>query len=63
MMVVDPTTVRMTERIAAGKFSIHGVELAPAERTIALGRQLVDHIATTTAEAARTAISASRVRR
>lgn len=60
MMVVDPTTVRMKERIAAGKFAIHGVALAPAERTIALGRQLVDHIATTTAEAARKAIAASR---
>jgi creatinine amidohydrolase len=63
MMVVDPTTVRMKERIAAGKFSIHGVELAPAERTITLGRQLVDHIATTTVEAARKAIAASRARR
>jgi hypothetical protein len=55
--------VRMKERIAAGKFSIHGVELAPAERTIVLGRQLVDHIATTTAEAAQKAIAASRDRR
>jgi creatinine amidohydrolase len=60
MMVVDPTTVRMKERIAAAKFSIHGVGLAPAERTVALGRQLVDHIASTTAEAARKAIAGSR---
>jgi creatinine amidohydrolase len=60
MMVVDPTTVRMKERIASAKFSIHGVALAPADRTIALGRMLVDHIATTTAEAARKAIAASR---
>jgi creatinine amidohydrolase len=63
MMVVDPTTVRMKERIAAGKFAVHGVELAPADRTIALGRLLVDHIATTTAEAARKAIATSRARR
>jgi creatinine amidohydrolase len=63
MMVVDPTTVRMKERIVAGKFAIHGVQLAPAERTVALGRELVDHIATTTAEAARKAIADSRHRR
>jgi creatinine amidohydrolase/Fe(II)-dependent formamide hydrolase-like protein len=53
MMLVDPRTVRMEQRIAAGKFTIHGVSLAPAERTIALGRGLVDHIATVTAAAIR----------
>jgi creatinine amidohydrolase len=63
MMVVDPTTIRMKERIAAGKFSIHGVPLAPAARTITLGRELVDHIATTTADAIQKAIAASRARR
>ena len=63
MMGVDPTTVRMKERIAAGKFSIHGVPLAPAERTIALGRELVDYIATTTADAIRKAIGSSRSRK
>lgn len=53
MMLVDPRTVRMEQRIAAGKFTIHGVSLAPAERTIELGRGLVDHIATVTAAAIR----------
>ena len=57
MMSVDPQTVRMKERIAAGKFTIHGVSLAPAERTIALGRQLTDHIATVTAAAIRRRIA------
>ncbi len=42
MMTVDPTTVRMKQRIAAGKFQINGIPLAPAEKTIALGRKLVD---------------------
>jgi creatinine amidohydrolase/Fe(II)-dependent formamide hydrolase-like protein len=51
MMLVDPRTVRMEERIRAGRFTIHGVSLAPAERTIALGRALVDHIAGMTAAA------------
>jgi creatinine amidohydrolase/Fe(II)-dependent formamide hydrolase-like protein len=41
MMTVDTTTVRMQERIAKGLFSINGVALAPAERNIEVGRQLV----------------------
>lgn len=51
MMLVDPTTVRIDQRLRAGEFSIHGVYLAPTERTIAIGRELVDWIAdeTTTA--------------
>ena len=55
MMVVDPTTVRMRQRIAVGKFSINGVDLAPAEKTIALGKRLVDYQASLTAEAIRKA--------
>ena len=43
MMLVDPTTVRMKERIAAGKFRINGIDLAPAEKTIEWGRKIVDH--------------------
>jgi creatinine amidohydrolase len=56
MMSVDPTTVRMQQRLDRGRFSINGVELAPAQRTIALARELVDHIATVTAEAIQRAI-------
>jgi len=41
MMVVDPTTVRMKERQAKGKFSINGVKLDPADKTIALGKKAV----------------------
>jgi creatinine amidohydrolase/Fe(II)-dependent formamide hydrolase-like protein len=55
MMVVDPTTVRMRERIAVGKFSINGVNLAPAAETIALGKRLVEYQASLTAEATRRA--------
>ena len=39
MMSVDPESVRMTERLAAGLFSINGVQLAPAEKSIELGRR------------------------
>lgn len=42
MMTVDPTTVRMKERIAADKFRINGIDLAPAEKTIDWGKRVVD---------------------
>jgi creatinine amidohydrolase/Fe(II)-dependent formamide hydrolase-like protein len=43
MMTVDPATVRMKERLAAGKFRINGVDLAPAEKTIEWGRKIVTY--------------------
>ena len=42
MMTVDPNSVRARERIAAGKFHINGVGLAPIERTVAWGHRLVE---------------------
>jgi creatinine amidohydrolase/Fe(II)-dependent formamide hydrolase-like protein len=51
MMTVDPMTVRMPQRIAAGKFSINGVPLAPADSTIALGNRLVEYQADVTVQA------------
>jgi len=53
MMLVDPTYVRMEERIEAGLFSINGVELAPLDRTLELARRLVDAQAAVTVEAIR----------
>jgi creatinine amidohydrolase/Fe(II)-dependent formamide hydrolase-like protein len=51
MMVVDPSTVRMKQRIAAGKFRINGVDLAPAAKTIEWGRKIVDYRAGITVKA------------
>ncbi len=51
MMLVDPTTVRMKQRIAANKFRINGIELAPAEKTIAWGKKIVDFRADATVKA------------
>jgi creatinine amidohydrolase/Fe(II)-dependent formamide hydrolase-like protein len=56
MMVVDPNTVRMKERTAKGKFSINGVKLAPANKTIEMGRKAVEYRAGITVEAIRKAI-------
>ena len=53
MMTVDPTTVRMRQRIAANKFRINGVDLAPAAETIAWGRRIVDFRAERTVTAIR----------
>lgn len=53
MLSMDPASVRMDERIRAGKFTIHGVDLAPVERTIELAHGLIEHIATVTVDAIR----------
>ena len=57
MMVVDPATARMKQRQAKGKFSINGVKLAPAARTIAMGKKLVEHRAQLTVEAIKQALA------
>jgi creatinine amidohydrolase/Fe(II)-dependent formamide hydrolase-like protein len=56
MMAVDPETVRMRERRAAGRFSINGVKLDPAQKTIALGRKAVAYRADVTVQAIKRAL-------
>ena len=51
MMSVDPQSVRTKQRIAAGKFRINGVDLAPAEKTIQWGKRIVDFRAAATVKA------------
>jgi creatinine amidohydrolase/Fe(II)-dependent formamide hydrolase-like protein len=51
MLAIDPTSVRMAQRIKAGKFSINGVDLAPAEKTIAWGKKIIDYRAEQTLKA------------
>ena len=46
----------MKQRIAAGKFRINGVDLAPAAKTIEWGRKIVDYRADLTADLIRKAI-------
>jgi len=60
MMTVDPTTVRMKQRIAADKFRINAIELAPAEKTIEWGKKIVNQRAETTVAAIRKAMAAKR---
>ncbi len=56
MMVVDPATVRMKQRIASDKFRINGVELAPAEKTIEWGKKIIAYRTDVTIKASRKAI-------
>lgn len=60
MMTVDPNAVRAEQRIAAGRFRINGVDLAPAEKTIEWGRKIVEFRANRTVEAIRKVIEAAR---
>jgi creatinine amidohydrolase/Fe(II)-dependent formamide hydrolase-like protein len=53
LMAVDPTTVRMEERLAAGKFRINGIDLVPAEKTIEWGRRIIQFRADVTVRAIR----------
>jgi creatinine amidohydrolase/Fe(II)-dependent formamide hydrolase-like protein len=55
MMVVDPASVRMRQRLAAGKFRINGIELAPAEKTITWGKRIINFRAQATVRAIRRA--------
>lgn len=51
MMSVDPTTVRAKQRIAAKKFSINGVDLAPQEKTAEWGKKIAEYRADVTVKA------------
>lgn len=57
MMVVDPSSVRYDQRVAARKTTINGLDIAPKESTIALGRKLMAYRADQTVRA----IEASRL--
>jgi creatinine amidohydrolase/Fe(II)-dependent formamide hydrolase-like protein len=58
MMTVDSNSVRMAERRAKGKFAINAVPLDPADKTIALGRKLVEYRADVTVAAIKKALAA-----
>ena len=43
LLAVDPRTIRMEQRVKAGNFRINGLDLAPAEKSIAWGRKIIDY--------------------
>ena len=56
MMTVDPSSVRIQQRIAKKKASINGIPLAPVDRAVAAGRQIVDYRADVTVRAIKRAL-------
>jgi creatinine amidohydrolase len=56
MLVVDPKTVRMEQRIAKGLYRINGVDLSPPEKTMEMGKKLIDWRAEVAVEAIRRSI-------
>jgi creatinine amidohydrolase/Fe(II)-dependent formamide hydrolase-like protein len=57
MMLVDPTTVRYKQRVAARKATINGVDITPAEKTIEWGKKIVDYRAELTIKALKAAVA------
>lgn len=57
MMSVDPASVRTEQRIKANKFRINGIDLAPKEKTIALGKKIIDYRADVAAKAIQAALA------
>jgi creatinine amidohydrolase len=49
--VQNPQLIRMEQRVKAGLFSLHGVELAPIDKTLEVGRKLAEYRAGITAKA------------
>lgn len=51
MSVIDPTSIRFEQRVAAGRASINGISLEPLEQTQELGRKLIEFRTQITVEA------------
>jgi hypothetical protein len=58
MMASDPKIVRFDERVAAGKATINGIAITPKEKTIEMGRKIVEFRANAGVEAIKKALSA-----
>ena len=57
MMTVDPSTVRIEQRIAKNKASINAIPLAPVKTAVAAGKRIVDYRADATVAAIRKALA------
>ena len=57
LMVADPKHVRYDQRVKAGKATINGVNIVPKEKTIVMGRRIVEFRADTAVAAIRKVIA------
>ena len=58
MMASDPKHVRYDERVAAGKATINGIDITPKEKTIEMGKKIVEFRANVGVEAIKKALAA-----
>ena len=58
MMAYDPKLVRLDERVKAGKTTINGVSIVPKEKTIEMGKKIVEFRTNVAVEAIRKALGA-----
>ena len=56
LMAYDPKTVRYDQRVAAGKATINGISIEPKEKTIEMGKKIVEFRANVAVEAIKKAI-------
>lgn len=56
LLAIDPRAARMEQRIQSAHFRINGVDLAPAEKTIAMGKRIIGYRADMTVKAIRAAL-------
>ncbi len=59
MMLADPTTIRLEQRVQTDRATINGVSLLPAEKTLALGKRILELRTTATVDAIRAAMAAA----
>jgi creatinine amidohydrolase len=57
IMTVDPEKIRFEQRVAANKATIDGFSLLPAQKTVDLGKKMVDIRANITVEAVKKALA------
>ena len=58
MMAYDPKLIRLDERVKAGKTTINGVSIVPKEKTIDMGKKIVEFRVNVAVEAIRKALGA-----
>jgi creatinine amidohydrolase/Fe(II)-dependent formamide hydrolase-like protein len=60
MMAFDPKLVRLDQRVKAGKTTINGVSILPKEKTIDMGKKIVEFRANVAVEAIKKALAAGK---
>ncbi len=59
MMLIDPTSVRYHQRVAAGLATINGLSIAPINQALEVGRRLLEFRVDVTIKAIKAAMSQS----